>query len=137
MVHQDAHGLIKLTIFSQIGHINLGNQPTCYAYQATYLPMSYVLPFTYLPIYLSIYLLIIYLPTYVQCPTIYLPTYLFIYLLTYYLPTYLYLFIYLPIYYLPTYLLVVYISRYVHLKTQVGRHVYLPLYLVRYLLIYL
>ncbi len=42
--------------------------------------------------------------------SIYLPTYLLIYLLTY-----------LPIFY---------ISRYVHLKTYVGRHVYLPIYQV-------
>jgi len=71
----------------------------------------------------------------------YLPTYLPTYLLTIYLLNHNYLLsTYIPTYtYLLTYLLFTYIlshilhSRYVNLKTYVGRHVYLPIYLVRYL----
>ncbi len=66
-----------------------------------------------------------------------LPTY---HLSTYALPTYV-LTYHLPTYYLPIYednffdLPIVYISRYECSKTQVGRHVYLPIYLIRYIII--
>jgi hypothetical protein len=84
MVHQDAHGLVKLTILmaklNQIGNINLVNYPICYAYYATYLPIY--INMSYLPTYLTSTYLFIY-------QLIHLPTYLFIYLPTYlYIPTY-------------------------------------------------
>jgi hypothetical protein len=97
--------------------------------------ITYIYLFTHvLPMYLSTYL-----PTYL--PSTYtLMSYLHTYLLTYNLPTYVlftYLFTYLPstylcFIYLPTYLLTYlskfYIIKYVHLKTWVGRHVYLLIY---------
>jgi hypothetical protein len=94
MVHQDAHGLVKLAILmamlNQIGYIILVNYPICYAYYVIYLPMSY------LPIYIYV------LPT--NMPSIYLFTCLFIYL-SINLSTY-----------IPMNLPIIHISTYIHLN---------------------
>jgi len=89
MVHQNAHGLVKLAIL--IWLINLFAMPTRLPtyLPIIYLPMSYLLTYHYLP--MSYY--VIYLPT-IYLPMSYLPTYL---------PTYMYSSIYLPIIYLHTY----------------------------------
>jgi hypothetical protein len=90
MVHQDAHGLIKLTILIWVTSllVMLIKLPTYLC--PTYLPTLNLL-MSYLPSYLFIYHLFTYL-----CPTLsYLPT---IYLHMFYLPTY----YYLLTYYLPT-----------------------------------
>ncbi len=106
MGDQDAHGLIKLAILMAMLS-QIGHINV----------VSQLVCYAY---QLPTYIFLIDLPKYVL-PT-YLPT---IYLFTSYLPT---------IY--QHNLLVFYINRYVHLKTQVGTHVYLPIYLVRYLLIH-
>jgi hypothetical protein len=114
MVHQDAHGLVKLAILIWVTSLLV--MPTKLPTYLLYLPSTYLCP-TYILIYLPIYLLIYHLPTIYLPYTYHLPTYLFIYLFTYLLSTYLPIFIYLPTYYLPTYLFVIYISSYVDLKT--------------------